>query len=131
MLADVFFLQLRDGAGVPCCAVSVLGCAPVLRALDMSAILPLKIRSSYAASSSCGLLRLHLHFGSLSAVSIANLDDGLGGRLTDLQCGKWWRLWKHAPRHYRGGQEAGRATNERRSIHHVRRWNSQFLIEEY
>ena len=33
------------------------------------------------------------------------------------------RLWKHATRHYRGGQEAGRATNQQ-SIHHVRPWNS-------
>ena len=41
-----------------------------------------------------------------------------------------FHLWKHSTRHYRGGQEAGRATNQQ-SIHHVRPWNSPFSIEEY
>ena len=36
-------------------------------------------------------------------------------------------LWKHATRHYRNGQVAGRATNQQ-SIHHVRPWNWQFGI---
>ena len=36
-------------------------------------------------------------------------------------------LWKRATRHYRGGQEAGRATNQQ-LIHHVRHWNSQCRI---
>ena len=39
-------------------------------------------------------------------------------------------LWNHSSRHYRGGQEEGRETNQQ-SIHHVRPWSSQISIEEY
>ena len=39
-------------------------------------------------------------------------------------------LWKYAIKHYRGRQEASRATNQQ-SIHHVGPWNSQVSIEEY
>ena len=36
-------------------------------------------------------------------------------------------LWKHATRHYRGGEGAGRATNQQ-PIHPVRPWNSHFSV---
>ena len=39
-------------------------------------------------------------------------------------------LWTHAIRHYRGGQEAVRASNQQ-SGHHVRPWLSRFGSEEY
>ena len=38
-------------------------------------------------------------------------------------------LWWHAGGHYRGGQEAGRATNQQ-SSHRVRPWNSRIGVEE-
>ena len=37
--------------------------------------------------------------------------------------------WYHSTRHYWGGQEASRATNQQ-SIHHVRPWHSQVSTEE-
>ena len=39
-------------------------------------------------------------------------------------------LWSYATRHYRGGQAAGRATNQK-TIHHVRSCSSKSSIEEY
>ena len=39
-------------------------------------------------------------------------------------------LLKHSARHYRGGQEAGRTTDQT-SLHHVHPWSSQSSIEDY
>ena len=38
-------------------------------------------------------------------------------------------LWKRATRHYPGGEDSGRATDQQ-SVHHVRPANSQFNMEQ-
>ena len=77
--------------------------------------IPVQCRDSENASQNCNLARL----------GVFKVEDRVQIHTRDTLY-----KWKHATRHHRGGQEAGRATNHQ-SIHHVHPWNAQNSTEEY